>query len=96
MKINKDRFLWPEEEKLVHDVSRIRLGWEQTGGHFREDYFEPVKIPVPAHTPWQEKYSDTTGITWRSSGNHMREDQDRSLWTIQFVVSDELVCHSQI
>ncbi|KAJ7245515.1 hypothetical protein C8J57DRAFT_1524229 [Mycena rebaudengoi] len=43
MNLNPDGFLWPEEEKLAADVS------------FRADYFQPVKFPVLAHTPWQER-----------------------------------------
>lgn len=59
MQINPDGFLWKEEEKLVHEVIRnheMAFAWDETErGHFREDYFEPVKIPVLAHTPWQER-----------------------------------------
>jgi hypothetical protein len=58
MEINKDGFLFPEEEKLVHEVilnHEMVFAWDETErGHFREDYFEPVKIPVLAHTLWQE------------------------------------------
>ncbi|KAJ7463554.1 hypothetical protein FB451DRAFT_1403572 [Mycena latifolia] len=54
-----DNSAHPEEEKLVHEVIRnheMAFAWDKTErGHFREDYFEPVKIPVLAHTPWQER-----------------------------------------
>ena len=59
MDVNPDGFLWPDEEKLVHNVIRnheMAFAWDETErGSFREDYFEPVKIPVMAHTPWQER-----------------------------------------
>jgi hypothetical protein len=59
MEINNDRFLLPEEEKLVHEVilnHEMVFAWDETErGHFREDYFKPVKIPVLVHTPWQER-----------------------------------------
>jgi hypothetical protein len=59
MEINKDGFLLPAEEKLVHEVilnHEMAFAWDETErGHFREDYFEPVKIPVLMHTPCQEQ-----------------------------------------
>ncbi|KAJ6522749.1 hypothetical protein B0H19DRAFT_874011, partial [Mycena capillaripes] len=52
MMVNLDGFVWSEEEKRSWGC------WGHTGeterGHFRENYFEPMKIPVLAHTPWQE------------------------------------------
>lgn len=59
MNVNPDGFLWDDEERLVHEVIRnheMAFAWDESErGHFREDYFEPVKIPVLAHTPWQER-----------------------------------------
>lgn len=57
--INADGFLWPEEEKLVHHIIKtheMAFAWnEMEKGHFRSDYFEPIKLPVLEHTPWSYK-----------------------------------------
>ena len=59
MNLNPDGFLWEQEEKLFTDVLKnheMVFAWDDTErGKFREDYFEPVKIPVLAHTPWQQR-----------------------------------------
>lgn len=59
MNLNPDGFLWPEEERLVTDVLKnheMAFAWDDSErGCFREDYFEPVKLPILAHTPWQQK-----------------------------------------
>lgn len=57
--VNPDGFLWPEEEKLVHHIIRtheLAFAWDESEkGHFRSDYFEPLRLPVLPHTPWAEK-----------------------------------------
>ena len=59
LKINTDGFLWEEEERLIANIVRnheMALAWDDSErGRFREDYFEPVRIPVLAHTPWQQR-----------------------------------------
>lgn len=59
MKINKDGFLWPEEEKLFKHIFRLNervLAFEESDrGTFREDYFSPYIIPTIPHVPWVEK-----------------------------------------
>ncbi len=49
-------FLWPEERKLVHHFMCLHekgFAWDDTeAGHFREDFFPPIDIPVVPHTPW--------------------------------------------
>jgi hypothetical protein len=56
MPVNKNNFLWPEEEKLVHYLIRAHedaFAWtEDEKGKFSEDYFEPVVIPTIEHIPW--------------------------------------------
>ena len=56
MKINEDKFLWPEEEKLFAHILKIHqdsLVFEDSQrGSFREDYFSPYIIPVVPHEPW--------------------------------------------
>jgi hypothetical protein len=55
MAVNKDRFLWPEEEKLVHHLIKtheMAFAWIKEKGKFSKDYFEPVVIPTVKHIPW--------------------------------------------
>lgn len=56
MPINKDKFLWPEEEKLVHYIMLIHekaFAWNETEkGKFSDEYFDPVVIPTVEHIPW--------------------------------------------
>jgi hypothetical protein len=59
LELNKSGFLWPEEAKLAAYILKVNekaLAWtEAERGHFRDDYFTPVKIPTVAHTPWVHK-----------------------------------------
>ena len=59
MPVNKDGFLWPEEEKLVHHLIKLHeyaFAWtEDEKGKFSEEYFEPVVIPTIEHIPWALK-----------------------------------------
>lgn len=56
MPVNHDRFLWPEEEKLVHYIIKIHetaFAWTETEkGKFSDEYFDPVVIPTIEHIPW--------------------------------------------
>lgn len=58
-KVHKEGFLWPEERKLVHNIimdQNEAFAWEDSErGHFREDFFPPIKIPTVPHTPWVQK-----------------------------------------
>jgi hypothetical protein len=49
-------FLWPEEEKLAHELVRLQedaFAWEETEkGRFKDEYFAPVMIPTIEHVPW--------------------------------------------
>ena len=51
-----NRFLWPEERKLVAQVlcnNKLGLAWDESEkGRFRDDYLLPVVIPTIEHTPW--------------------------------------------
>lgn len=59
MNLNPNGFLWDEEERLFIDVVKnheLAFTWDDSErGHFRKDYFDPVRIPVLAHTPWQQR-----------------------------------------
>ena len=59
LNLNPKNFLWPEELKLVQHVLKINelaLAWtEAEKGHFSDEYFSPVKIPVVEHVPWAHK-----------------------------------------
>ena len=49
-------FLWPAERDLLHHFMCLHndgFAWtDSERGHFREDFFPPVDIPVVPHTPW--------------------------------------------
>lgn len=59
MDLKPDGFLWDREERHFidvvknHEMAFARDNSERV--HFREDYFDPVRIPVLAHTPWQQR-----------------------------------------
>ena len=52
-------FLWPAERDLLHHFVVLQhegFAWDDSErGHFREDFFPPVEIPVVAHVPWVER-----------------------------------------
>lgn len=56
MSVNPDKFLWPEEEKLVHHIISIHetaFAWDESEkGKFSDEYFDPVVIPTIEHIPW--------------------------------------------
>ena len=49
-------FLWPSERDLLHHFMMLHqdgFAWSDSErGHFREDFFPPVDMPVVPHTPW--------------------------------------------
>ena len=49
-------FLWPAERDLLHHFMMLHqdgFAWDDSErGHFREDFFPPVDMPVVPHTPW--------------------------------------------
>ncbi|KAF9536200.1 hypothetical protein CPC08DRAFT_617445, partial [Agrocybe pediades] len=59
MDINPEGFFTEQEVWLIHWIIRAHekaFAWnESEKGHFREDYFDPIKLPVLPHTPWAEK-----------------------------------------
>ena len=56
---NNKGFLLPEERKLMHHFMMIHqsaFAWNDTErGHFREDFFPPINIPVVPHKPWVQR-----------------------------------------
>ena len=56
---NNAGFLFPEECKLLHHFMMLHqdtFAWNDSErGHFREDFFPPVDIPVVPHTPWVQR-----------------------------------------
>ena len=52
-------FLLPAERDLMHYFMMVHedgFAWETSErGHFREDFFPPVDIPVVPHTPWVQR-----------------------------------------
>src|SRR5216684_4466670 len=55
---HKGDFLLPEERALMHHFMSIQnagFAWsDQEHGHFREDFFPPIKIPTIPHKPWAQ------------------------------------------
>ena len=53
---NNEGFLLPAERRLMHYFMMVHqdtFAWNDSErGHFREDFFPPVDIPVVPHTPW--------------------------------------------
>jgi hypothetical protein len=56
---NNPGFLLEEERKLLHYFMMVHqdaFAWNDTErGHFREDFFPPIEIPVVPHTPWVQR-----------------------------------------
>jgi hypothetical protein len=56
---NNAGFLLPEERKLLHHFMMLHqdaFAWNDTErGHFREDFFPPIEIPVVPHKPWVQR-----------------------------------------
>ena len=52
-------FLWPIKHNLLHHFMSLQnegFAWDDSErGHFHEDFFPPVEIPVIAHTPWVQR-----------------------------------------
>ena len=52
-------FLLEEERKLLHHFMMLHqdaFAWNDTEqGHFREDFFPPIDIPVVPHKPWVQR-----------------------------------------
>lgn len=59
--INKNNagFLLEEERALLHHFMMLHqdaFAWNDSErGHFREDFFPPIDIPVVAHVPWVQR-----------------------------------------
>ena len=56
---NNAGFLLDEERALLHYFMMLHqdaFAWNDTErGHFREDFFPPIEIPVVPHTPWVQR-----------------------------------------
>jgi hypothetical protein len=59
LKATMKPFLWPEEEKLAHELIRLQedaFAWEEIEkGRFKDKYFAPIMIPTIEHVPWALK-----------------------------------------
>ncbi len=95
--INKDGFLWPEEEKLFKHIFKLNeksLAFDESQrGTLREDYFSPYIIPTIPHIPLgTQKYPNSH----RGSGNEVikllrGKDGSRSLRTESSILSFKMV-----
>ena len=56
---NNAGFLLDEERKLLHHFMMLHqdaFAWNDTErGHFREDFFPPIEMPVIPHKPWVQR-----------------------------------------
>ena len=56
---NNAGFLLAKERKLLHYFMMVHqdaFAWNDTErGHFREDFFPPIEMPVVPHQPWVQK-----------------------------------------
>jgi hypothetical protein len=56
LQLNAHNFLHMEELKLLQHILKLNeagLAWtEEEKGHFKDNYFSPVKIPTIEHIPW--------------------------------------------
>ena len=56
---DNSHFLLPDERALLHHFMMLHneaFAWDNTErGHFREDFFPPIDIPVIPHEPWVER-----------------------------------------
>ena len=59
MEINPYSFMWPEEEKLAHEVIRLNeknFAWDESEkGAFKDKYYDPVVMPTIEHVPYSER-----------------------------------------
>ena len=59
MEINPAGFMWPEEEKLAHEVIRLNeknFAWAKLEkGVFKDKYYDPVVMPTIKHVPYSER-----------------------------------------
>jgi hypothetical protein len=59
LQLNAHNFLHMEELKLLQHILKLNeagLAWtEEEKGHFKDDYFSPVKIPTIEHIPWAHR-----------------------------------------
>ena len=55
-KVHPEGFLWPQERALMHHfmcIQNMGFAWDDSErGHFCEDFFPPVIMPVIEHKPW--------------------------------------------
>ena len=59
LNVNKDNFLWPEEEKLFQHILKLNeatLPYEEKDwGTLKTKYFLDYVMPTVLHTPWEYK-----------------------------------------
>ena len=57
--LHSTNFLWPTECELLHHFISLQnegFTWDNSKhGHFHEDFFPPIEIPIVVHTPWVER-----------------------------------------
>lgn len=56
---DNSHFLLPDERALLHNFMMLHnkaFAWDNSErGHFQEDFFPPIDIPVVPHEPWVER-----------------------------------------
>ena len=92
-------FLWPIERNLLHHFMSLQnegFAWDNSKhGHFREDFFPPVKIPIISHTPWVQQnipippgiYNQVCKIIWTKMATSVYECSNSSYRSCWFCVA---------
>jgi hypothetical protein len=93
-------FLWPEEEKLAHELVKLQedvFAWEEIEkGRLKDEFFAPVVIPTIEHIPWAlRNIPIPPGIYDRVIAIITGEDGGRSLRSIEFVIPVPLILRTK-
>lgn len=91
-------FLLPAERDLLHHFMMLHqdaFAWDDSErGHFREDFFPPVDMPVVPHTPWVLRnipippglYDQVCSVIQRKIAAGVFEPSNSSYWSRWFCV----------
>ena len=91
-------FLWLEEQILLHHFMMLHqaaFAWNDTErGHFREDFFPPIDIPMIPHKPWVQRnipippriYDEVCWVIQKKINTGVFEPSNSSYWSRWFCV----------
>ena len=83
-KNHSEDFLLPDERKIMHDFMKkqeMGFAWEPSEmGHFKKEFFPPVRFPVLPHEPWVEKNIPIPPGTFEEVCNVIRKKIDAGVY----------------